>query len=63
MEAYLNLDELAGYMRTWSAVNRYRDAKGRDPVVDLLGDLTPLWGDPQVRRSVRWALAVRAGRV
>lgn len=63
MEAQLNLDELTGYMRTWSAVIRYRDAEGHDPVTSLLVDLAPRWGDPQTRRSVRWSLAVRAGRV
>ena len=62
MEAHLNLDELTGYMRTWSAVIRYRAAEGHDPVASLLVNLAPLWGDPVTRRSVRWELTVRAGR-
>ncbi|HET9233473.1 MAG TPA: class I SAM-dependent methyltransferase [Candidatus Eisenbacteria bacterium] len=63
MEAHLTLDALGGYMRTWSAVGRYREAHGNDPVTSLLEELLPLWGEPQTERSVRWPLTVRAGRV
>ncbi|MFH1278605.1 MAG: class I SAM-dependent methyltransferase [Candidatus Eisenbacteria bacterium] len=61
IEGTMNLPELAGYLRTWSAVIRYRADKGADPVDVLARELAPLWGDPGERRGVRWPLSVRAG--
>ncbi|HEX2190266.1 MAG TPA: class I SAM-dependent methyltransferase, partial [Longimicrobiaceae bacterium] len=61
IEADLTLQELAGYLRTWSATSRYVAAHGADPVVALLAELRPGWGDPATARRVRWPLAVRAG--
>jgi SAM-dependent methyltransferase len=60
MEAEMDLDELAGYMRTWSAVNRYREANGTDPVPKVIEALQPIWG---ARRRVSWPLTILAGRV
>ena len=54
-------EEMLGYIATWSAVVRYREATGEDPVGDLAGRLEPLWGADE-RRRVRWVLTVRAGR-
>jgi len=62
MEAQLSLDGLAGYVRTWSAVGRYIEKHGADPVVVLLSEIGPMWGDPREPRPVRWPLAIRAGR-
>lgn len=64
MEAEVNLEELAGYLGTWSAVLRYRDARGHDPIPPLVDRLRGVWGAPPGgRRTARWDLAVRAGRV
>ena len=63
MEAQLDLNELAGYVRTWSAVGRYREVHGTDPVLPFLEVLEPRWGPAETRRTVRWPLAVRVGRV
>ncbi|MGH7559549.1 MAG: class I SAM-dependent methyltransferase [Gemmatimonadales bacterium] len=62
MEAALTLEELLGYIRTWSAVGRYLRAHGTDPVEALAAELGPLWGDRARARLVRWPLVVRAGR-
>ena len=57
------LADLAGYVGTWSAVKRYRDARGTDPVSALLVPaLRPAWPAGE-SRSVTWPLALRAGRV
>jgi SAM-dependent methyltransferase len=53
---------LAGYLdylRTWSAVRRWSERNGGDPVAELAPRLAPHW--PGARRIV-WTLAVRAGR-
>jgi SAM-dependent methyltransferase len=63
MEAELTLAELGGYLGTWSAVLAYRSAQGLDPVAPLLTRLAAAWGGTERRRTARWPLAVRAGRV
>ncbi len=54
--------ELLGYVDTWSAVKRYREERGEDPVETVLAPrLRASWaGDaPAV---VRWPLGLRVGR-
>lgn len=62
IEASLTLAELLGYIGTWSAVGRYREKVGQDPVPVLEQELRGLWGDPDTRRRIEWPLFVRAGR-
>jgi hypothetical protein len=62
LERGMTLAELTGYMRTWSAVQRYVTAQGRDPVDDVEAALRAAWGDPERARHVRWPLAFRVGR-
>ena len=57
------LADLIGYVDTWSAVRALEAASGPGPVERLCADLTACWGDPAVRRSVRWPLALRLGRL
>ena len=63
MTAGWTLPQLLGYLRTWSAVDRYRAAHGEDPVIALSRELAARWGDPETQRDVRWPLAMRIGRV
>jgi SAM-dependent methyltransferase len=61
IELSLSLDQLAGYVRTWSATQRYVEARGHDPVTALAAEIQPLWGEPSAARATRWRLAIRAG--
>lgn len=56
-----SLEDLAGYLRSWSAVSRYQQQYNNDPVTSLTGQLAPLWG-PQPRRVV-WPLSLKVGRL
>jgi SAM-dependent methyltransferase len=62
IEAQLTLEHLLGYIGTWSAVGRYREQTGEDPIPELGRELGARWGEPDRPRSVRWPLFVRAGR-
>jgi SAM-dependent methyltransferase len=62
MQELWSLAQLLGYVGTWSATQRFREAVGHDPVDQLARDLSPLWGDPSVTRRIRWPLRLRAGR-
>lgn len=63
IDRLLTLDELAGYLRTWSATRRYMERHGVDPVGDVIAEVAPIWGDPSAQRAARWPLSVRVGRV
>ncbi|HEX2722984.1 MAG TPA: class I SAM-dependent methyltransferase [Gemmatimonadaceae bacterium] len=63
LECSWTLDQLAGYMRTWSATANYAAAHGGDPVAAVEAALGEHWGPPDTRRLVRWPLHIRAGYV
>jgi ubiquinone/menaquinone biosynthesis C-methylase UbiE len=56
-----NIDELRGYLSTWSAVRKYIEQNQEDPVDKVIGELRTLWGDGQ--RKVSFPLFVRMGKV
>lgn len=56
------LEDLVGYIGTWSAVWALEQAAGRGSVATFRRELTGAWGPPAVR-TVRWPLALRVGRV
>jgi hypothetical protein len=57
------VERLLGYVRTWSATSRYREARNEDPTIELAARLGDVWNDPAQSRRVWWPLAVRVGRV
>jgi ubiquinone/menaquinone biosynthesis C-methylase UbiE len=63
LEARWNLDQLLGYFSSWSATNRYLKATERNPLEALSAAISPLWGDRNSARLVKWPMALRVGRV
>ena len=61
LECTWTLDELAGYMRTWSATAAYAAEHGVDPVEQVEEDLRSAWGGEEKRRLIQWPLHIRAG--
>jgi SAM-dependent methyltransferase len=61
IEQQLTLDQLGGYLRTWSATRKYAEERGEDPVAPLLIELEALWGKPSAARRARFPISVRAG--
>lgn len=62
IEVEWDLARLLDYVSTWSAVGRYRTAKGSDPLPMLTAELEPLWGHRTDVRRLVWPLFLRAGR-
>lgn len=62
MQVHWTLDQLLGYLRSWSASARYLSATGMDPAINLASDLLPTWGGAAHRRQIEWPLSIRAGR-
>lgn len=61
MKADYTLEQLVGYLHTWSAVQRHITANGKDPLELILPDLNNAWGDPAQSRTIIWPIFMRAG--
>lgn len=62
IETRLNLDGLLAYVRTWSAVQRYRRRLGSDPVPELRDQLLSVVAQEAIL-PIRFPLGLRVGRV
>lgn len=59
---YWTLDDLLGYLGTWSAVRHYQKANGQDPIARCKADFEKSWGT-QTHRKVQTPFFVRLGWV
>lgn len=57
------VNQFLGYLRTWSAVGRYRKQHGVDPVLAIAPALTTLWAGNSEIRTLTWPVIMRLGRV
>ena len=62
IEARWTLEHLLGYLRTWSATQRFQTANRSDPLELIARDLAEAWGDPAAERIALWPLTLRFGR-
>ncbi len=56
-----SVDDMLGYLGTWSGTKNYMTENGTDPRGLIAGDLRMAWGPDRVR-EVRWPLVLRVGR-
>jgi SAM-dependent methyltransferase len=61
MMAQWNLDQLIGYLRSWSSTQRFIAANNRDPLDEIADDLRSVWRNATQPRRVVWPLALRVG--
>jgi ubiquinone/menaquinone biosynthesis C-methylase UbiE len=61
MVAEWNVDQLLGYLRTWSATQRFMAAENLDPLAGVETELLQAWGEEP--RRVVWPLTVKVGRI
>lgn len=62
MTARWTLDDLVGYVGTWSALRAYRERTGTDPLPVLAAHLTAAWGEAETCVA-RWPLTVIVRRM
>jgi ubiquinone/menaquinone biosynthesis C-methylase UbiE len=64
MQGEFTLKRLAGYLRTWSATQRFIKARGFDPVEELERKLKDHWATAEDRAMAvqHWPIHIRAGR-
>ncbi len=61
MTAQWNLDDLLGYLQTWSSTQRFIAAKASDPLEQIMDELRSAWGNTKQTRHVLWPLTLRVG--
>jgi SAM-dependent methyltransferase len=61
MVAEWSVEQALGYLRTWSATQRFMAAEKRDPLEQVEDELRTTWGAE--RRRVSWPLTVKVGRL
>jgi SAM-dependent methyltransferase len=54
------VEDMLGYVRTWSASQRYMADRSSDPTALHNAELRAAWGDG--RRTVIWPITLKAGR-
>jgi SAM-dependent methyltransferase len=60
MMAEWNVEQLLGYLRTWSATQRFIAAERRDPLEEVEEELRSAWGEKN--RRVIWPLTMKVGQ-
>ncbi len=63
MEVRWDLNQLIGYLKTWSAVQRFKEKHKIDPVEAFAQDLNREWSRPEEEKPVEWPINMRVGRV
>lgn len=61
MSARWSIEHLLGYLSSWSAVKRYQEMQGRNPLEEHGAELRAAWGRAETR-SVYWPLILYVGR-
>ena len=62
MQMDWTLDQLLGFLQTWSAVKRYITDRGIDPVSEIGSTLKPFWGNADKTKLVKMPLYLRVSR-
>jgi SAM-dependent methyltransferase len=63
IEVSWRLADMLGYADTWSAVREAEKALGRAPIERFRQDLAAAWGNAEMRRTIRFPLSLRVGRI
>jgi SAM-dependent methyltransferase len=58
-----DLEQVRGFVRSWSGSHAYRERHGRDPLEHVDGELRAAWGDPARVREMRFPLYLKAWRL
>ena len=62
MSADWTLENLMGFLSTWSAVQKFKERENSDPVDLIRNDLQKAWGEEKIRKA-KWDLILKVGKV
>jgi SAM-dependent methyltransferase len=57
-----NLDQVAGFLSSWSGSKIFQQKKGYHPLNEIWDDLIKAWGDEKEKRIINWPLYMRIGK-
>ena len=63
MEATWSVDNLIGFLGSWSAVRKLIQAQGEVAFEGRLKELKRIWGKETKERAIRWPLYFRIGKI
>lgn len=63
IEAEWDLNDIIGFLASWSGTRRYLAQEGRHPIGEILDELRESWGEETQKRPIRWPLSLRVGRL
>jgi SAM-dependent methyltransferase len=62
-EKEIDLSGLIGYLNTWSATQRYIEKNKVNPITIQEPKLESLWKEAALKKTIRWNLTLKVGRV
>lgn len=62
LEVSWSIEQLIGYICTWSALQKFIKQEGHNPLNTFYPDLQKIWGDEKTKK-ITWNLALRVQRV
>jgi len=57
-----NLDQVAGFLSSWSGTKIFQQKNGYHPLNDIWEDLLQAWGEQKQKRIINWPLYMRIGK-
>ena len=57
-----NLSEVQGFLESWSATQKYKEAHGVNPIEKIWSSLKGAWGNDAEKKRVKWDLHLRVGK-
>lgn len=62
MSANWTCEQLAGFLGTWSATQKYKDENKIDPLSLIMTDLVNFWGSEKLK-TISWPLILKIGKI
>ena len=62
MHKTMSFNDLLGLLNSWSAVQKFKEKTGFNPVDELGNELGKLWGNTENVKEVAWKLVLKAGQ-
>lgn len=62
MITHWDMDELVGFLASWSAAQKYLESNGHHPLEQIWPAISAAWGDPSEKKEMHWPLHTRIGR-
>jgi len=62
MNTYWDLNEMLGFLDSWSSTQKFMEVRGYHPLDEINDDLKEAWGSPLQKRVVHFPLYFKIGR-